>query len=235
MTDKKMLFSLAMGFILIGFPLHTVTYGQLGKRLSKKSDCATGSVATGEAGNSAGGSGCCASEGCGGCSGCGTVLEMGDGALGGFPFTVIEPNAIYLTVNLPEKSLDRPEEAVITVNGDPTKTEGASRRYIVRDLEYGKEYEFKVAAIMKNRAGVELLQRETVKLKVGDMHTMTLKPVRRKADIEREEAEQAANQAVEDAESQGEDLPEEPQSSGEEPEVVDAAEPVALAYPFSLD
>lgn len=237
MTLKKMVFCLAAGMVFVGFPLQSVTFGQLGKRLSKKSDCATGSVASGEAGCcSAEGGGCCASEG-GGCMGCGSVFEMGDGSSGAFPFTVLEPNAIYITVNLPEKSLDRPEEAVLTVNGDPTKSEGASRRFIVRDLEYGKEYEFKVAAVMKNRAGVELMQVETAKLRVGDMHAMTFKPVRRKADIEREEAEKAASGSEEDAEDEDseEDAEEGSDDPGAEAEEVDASEPVAMAFPFSLD
>ena len=158
------------------------------------------------------------------------AFESTDGFGLGHPYMVLEPNALYLTVNVPEKNLDCPEDAIITVNGDPTASEGPSRRFIVRNLEPGKEYEFKVAAITKNRGGVELMQKEIVKLRVGDTHTMTMKPVRRKADIEREEAEQAAKDAAEGADDSPSDF-----YDDFEPEDIDASEPVVMVFPFSLE
>ena len=235
MTQKNKLTSIVGGLVLLLIPLQSVGYGQLGKRLSKKSDCATSSVASSEAGccqsESAGCcqsecAGCCQAAGGGCCNSVGMVFEIGGGSGFGYPYMVLEPNAIYLTVNVPEITLD----CILAVNGDPTARAGASRRFIVRNLEPGKEYEFKVAAITKNRGGVELMQKETVKLNVGDVHMMTMKPVRRKADIEREEAEQAAKDAAE-----GSGNAETEDYDDFEPEDIDASEPVAMAFPFSLD
>jgi uncharacterized protein (TIGR03000 family) len=220
MTPRKNLYSLAGGLVLLVIPFQSLALGKLGDRFGKKkNDCATGSVAP-----SAGG--CCMDQEVGGS--CGACGECSSGGECGCASMILEPNAVYLTVNVPEITLDCPEDAVLTVNGDPTATKGASRSFIVRNLEPGKEYEFKLAAITKNRGGVELMQKETIKLQVGDMHTVTMKPVRRKADIERQEAEQAAQDAEEADDSAGDGYE-------NEPEDIDAVEPVAMAFPFSLD
>lgn len=218
MKSKHTFFSLAGGLVLLLFPFQSLAFCKFGKRQAMK-DCATNAVAPGHAGS--GDAGCCMAE----AAECSCVAE-GDGNCWSM---ILEANAIYLTVNVPEISLDCPEDAVLTVNGDPTATKGASRRFIVRNLQPGKEYEFKIAAITKNRAGVELMQKETVKLEVGQMHTISLKPVRRKADIEKLEAEQAAKAAEESEEEYFEE-----ESEGG-PENVDAAEPVAMAFPFSIE
>lgn len=130
---------------------------QLFKRFSRTRDCATGSVAS---------------------QGFGLAFEEGQ-------YQVIEPDAAYLTVNVPEVNLDT-SDAELIINGDPTVSVGPSRRFIVRDLEPEKDYEFQIVAITANRANVERMEVKTITLRAGDMQTLSLKPTRRRSLVEQE-------------------------------------------------
>ncbi|MBX3421666.1 MAG: TIGR03000 domain-containing protein [Pirellulaceae bacterium] len=93
---------------------------------------------------------------------------------------ILEANAIYLTVDVPEITLDCPTDAILTINGDKTASTGKSRRFIVRNLAPGEKYEFTVVAITTNRAGIELQQTQTFTLKTGDFKQIAMKPIKRK-------------------------------------------------------
>ncbi len=86
---------------------------------------------------------------------------------------VIEANAIYLNVNVPEKAL-------LKVNGDPTISLGTTRYFVIKDLDPQHEYKFVIVAETANAAGVPMEETKTVKLRVGAIETVTLKPVKRK-------------------------------------------------------
>lgn len=86
---------------------------------------------------------------------------------------IIEANAIYLNVNVPEKAL-------LKVNGDPTISLGATRYFVIKDLDPQHEYKFVIVAETANAAGVRMEETKTVKLKVGAIETVTLKPIKRK-------------------------------------------------------
>lgn len=113
--------------------------------------------------------------------------ECGNGASGGYSLAMgmpgvpmgaslgqsIEANAIYLNVNVPEKAL-------LKVNGDPTISLGTTRYFVIKDLDPQHEYKFVIVAETANAAGVPMEETKTVKLKVGAIETVTLKPVKRK-------------------------------------------------------
>lgn len=93
--------------------------------------------------------------------------------MGATPGPIIEANAIYLNVNVPEK-------AILKINGDPTISLGTSRHFVIKDLDPQHEYKFVIVAETANSAGVPMEETKTVKLKVGAIETVTLKPVKRK-------------------------------------------------------
>lgn len=88
---------------------------------------------------------------------------------------VVEEDAIYLTVNVPEK-------AILKVNGDPTISVGPKRYFVIRNLEPGRSYKFKIVAETANAAGVAMEETKTVKLSAGSTGVVSLKPIRRKGD-----------------------------------------------------
>jgi uncharacterized protein (TIGR03000 family) len=135
--------------------------------LPRRNDCATGSVAGG---------------------GGGMVFGEMQGFSDGTPYQVVEPNAAYLTINVPEVNLDN-TDAVVTINGDPTASVGPARRFIIRDMEIDKEYDFQIIAVTANRAGVERMEVKKITLRSGDMQSVSMHPKRRRSDVEQELAE----------------------------------------------
>ncbi|MEZ6134539.1 MAG: hypothetical protein R3C53_06490 [Pirellulaceae bacterium] len=105
---------------------------------------------------------------------------------------IIEGDSIYLTVNVPEK-------AILTVNGDPTISTGPTRYFVVKGLDVEREYKFVIVAETANAAGVAMEQTETVKLKPGSSQVVTLKPVRRKGSKPPEDAVDKADEAIDEA------------------------------------
>ncbi len=132
---------------------------------------------------------------CGGAASGGYSLTMGmpglpmDGSVG----QILEANAIYLTVNVPEK-------AILKVNGDPTISLGTTRYFVIKELDPKHEYKFVIVAETANAAGVAMEETKTVKLKVGAMETVTLKPVKRKVIPPVVVADDAAAEEPEEAE-----------------------------------
>lgn len=108
------------------------------------------------------------------------------------PGMIIEPNAIYLTVEVPEKT-------ILMINGDPTISQGTKRYFVVRGLEPEEEYKFDIVAETANAAGVEMMERKELVLETGAIETVALKPVKRKKDVllveEQQKLEQAAKAA----------------------------------------
>jgi uncharacterized protein (TIGR03000 family) len=157
---------LTFGGFMVGLWLQGLAEAQLLKRFSPKNDCATGSVASQSFG-----------------------FPM-DGAIQGGQYQIIEPNAAYLTINVPEVNLDT-SDAELIINGDPTVSTGPSRRFIVRDMEPDKEYRFQIVAITANRANVERMEVKTIILRAGELQSVSLKPIRRRS-IVQQELEQGA-------------------------------------------
>lgn len=135
----------------------------------------------------------------------------GNGASGGYSLAMgmpgvpmgaslgqsIEANAIYLNVNVPEKAL-------LKVNGDPTISLGTTRYFVIKDLDPQHEYKFVIVAETANAAGVPMEETKTVKLKVGAIETVTLKPIKRKviapdAVVDDAAAEEATPETTPDA------------------------------------
>ena len=106
----------------------------------------------------------------------------------GQPGMIIEPNAIYLTVKVPEKT-------ILMINGDPTISQGETRYFVVRGLEADREYKFEIVAETVNPAGVEMLEKKSVVLKTGAIETVALKPVKRKRDVLLVEEQQKKDEA----------------------------------------
>jgi len=108
------------------------------------------------------------------CSGGGSAGWDGiSGAFESVGYIVVEPEAIYLTVNVPETAL-------VFVNGDPTAMGGTTRYFVIRHLEAGKKYKFEVAAQTKNAAKIDLEESTSFTLTAGERKTVTLAPYKRK-------------------------------------------------------
>lgn len=86
---------------------------------------------------------------------------------------IIDGNAVNLTLHVPES-------AIVQINGDPTISIGPTRYYVIRNLEAGREYEFKIVVETANAAGVAMEETKTVKLLSGYSETITMKPIKRK-------------------------------------------------------
>lgn len=93
---------------------------------------------------------------------------------------IVDYNSISLTIDVPEISLDSPSDATLTINGDKTASTGKSRRFVVKNLQPGKSYNFTVVAVTTNRAGIELQQTEKITLKTGESRRISMKPIKRK-------------------------------------------------------
>ena len=117
------------------------------------------------------------------------MLAAGDPLAMGQPGMIIEPNAIYLTVKVPEKT-------ILMINGDPTISQGETRYFVVRGLEPEREYKFEIVAETVNPAGVEMLEKKSVVLKTGAIETVALKPVKRKRDVLLVEEQQKKDEAA---------------------------------------
>lgn len=91
----------------------------------------------------------------------------------GIPGQIIDDEAIYLTVNVPE-------EAIVTINNDPTISDGPTRHFVVRHVEPDRAYKFVIVAETANPAGIALEQTKTVTLKPGEFEEVTLEPFKRK-------------------------------------------------------
>jgi uncharacterized protein (TIGR03000 family) len=89
------------------------------------------------------------------------------------PGMILEPDSIYLTVNVPE-------DAILQVNGDPTISIGPTRYFVVRGLAAGRTYNFEIVAETANPAGVAMEEKKTIALTTGASEIVTLKPVKRK-------------------------------------------------------
>jgi uncharacterized protein (TIGR03000 family) len=121
--------------------------------------------------------GACASAQCACGSGASGSYSLSMGMpglpMGASAGTLIEANAIYLNVTVPEK-------AVLKINNDPTISEGPNRYFVIKDLDPTKEYKFTLVAETANAANVAMQETKTVTLKPGSLETVALKPVKRK-------------------------------------------------------
>ncbi|MCA9126834.1 MAG: hypothetical protein KDB22_07110 [Planctomycetales bacterium] len=86
---------------------------------------------------------------------------------------IIEGDAIYLTVNVPEA-------AIVQVNGDPTISIGPTRYFVVKNLDPERTYKFEIVVETANPAGVPMEASETVKLKPGNTEVVSITPTKRK-------------------------------------------------------
>ncbi|MCA9193273.1 MAG: hypothetical protein KDB03_15990 [Planctomycetales bacterium] len=114
---------------------------------------------------------------CGGSSGGSQMFALpmsGDIVPGSFQ--IIEEDAIYLTINVPE------DTAPLKVNNDPTISIGATRYFVIRHLEPGKSYEFEVVAERANAAGVAMEEIRVFRLTAGSSKALTMNPIKRKGD-----------------------------------------------------
>ena len=117
------------------------------------------------------------------------MLPGADPLAGAQPGMIIEPNAIYLTVKVPEKT-------ILMINGDPTISQGETRYFVVRGLEPDREYKFEIVAETVNPAGVEMLEKKALVLKTGAIETVALKPTKRKRDVLLVEEQQKKDEAA---------------------------------------
>lgn len=103
------------------------------------------------------------------------MFPMDGGMLppGAIPGPILEGNAIYLTVNVPD------DVQPLKINGDETISIGTTRYFVIRHLEADKEYKFTIVAVAPNPAGILLEDSKTVTLKPGSSETVTLKPIKR--------------------------------------------------------
>ena len=70
-------------------------------------------------------------------------------------------------------NLDLPSQATVWINGRKTTTPGSWRRYVSRDLEPGKDYEFAIKAVI-NRDGRDVAMHRTVRLQAGTTESIKL-------------------------------------------------------------
>lgn len=135
---------------------------------------------------------------CGGSSSAG-AMSYGAPLAMGIEGRIVEGDAIYLNVTVPET-------AKLTVNGDPTISIGTNRYFVIRNLEPGRKYKFKVVAETANAAGVPMEETKVVELSPGATEFVSLKPFKRKSDqpAEPEEGEEEDG-ADESDEVSGED------------------------------
>jgi uncharacterized protein (TIGR03000 family) len=88
---------------------------------------------------------------------------------------IIESDSIYLTVVVPE-------QAILKINNDPTISVGTIRYFVVRNLEIGRSYDFKIVAETANAANVAMEETKSVTLTPGSAELVTLKPTKRKVE-----------------------------------------------------
>lgn len=86
---------------------------------------------------------------------------------------IIEGDTIYLNVTVPE-------DAILTINGDPTISTGTNRYFVVKGLDIERTYKFVIVAETANAAGVPMEETKTVTLSPGSTEQVALKPVKRK-------------------------------------------------------
>lgn len=78
--------------------------------------------------------------------------------------TAAEDNAATLTVEVPEN-------AIVTVNGHKTQSEGAVRQYLSKGLQPGYVYTYVVKAVF-DVDGVEQSETKSIKLRAGDVQRL---------------------------------------------------------------
>ena len=84
----------------------------------------------------------------------------------GTPTTNTATREARLTVELPAM-------AKVTVNGRATKSEGATRRFVLRNLQNGRKYRYEIRAEMEQKGKV-VEQTKVVQLRVGDNYRVVM-------------------------------------------------------------
>ena len=67
------------------------------------------------------------------------------------------------------------EQAIVSVNGEPTISKGKVRPYIVRGLQAGKSYDFQFLAVVRKPQGDVYAAKEKVTIRAGEAKQVVLK------------------------------------------------------------
>jgi uncharacterized protein (TIGR03000 family) len=80
-----------------------------------------------------------------------------------------QPTVIGSPINL---TVEAPNEAKLFVNDRPTTSVGATREFTSRNLEQGKQYEFRVRAEMMDKNGKWISETQKIFMLAGDSETL---------------------------------------------------------------
>jgi uncharacterized protein (TIGR03000 family) len=61
-----------------------------------------------------------------------------------------------------------PKETILTVGGEPTKQQGAERKFVTTELDKGANYAYEIVAVIEPNNYTVITRKKTVKFKGGD-------------------------------------------------------------------